>query len=237
MFDAGTEVNDEIPMNTAFLGQMMPDTGTPEGGVVGFHQGFMPGGNILGSSMFSGADFTAQNYKVARITVDAVPEPATMAIFGWLVLQSPHAAARNLVTHLCTQEPVDRALFFYHSSMVKIEQYLMKNFWNRFRENALAKRKAKNLSIPISRVEQNVVYSDDEVLRLIQKYFLESTASFLELVSCEAAEKSVTNPEFYEREAFLRLKPEICFDIARLALTLASKYLVSHSNQPILFPR
>lgn len=82
VFDAGTEVNDEIPMNTAFLGQMAPNTGTPEGGLVGFHPGFIPGGNILGNSMFSNADFTAQNYKVARITVEAVPEPATMAIFG-----------------------------------------------------------------------------------------------------------------------------------------------------------
>jgi len=29
VLDAGTEVNDEIPMNTAFLGQSSPNTGTP----------------------------------------------------------------------------------------------------------------------------------------------------------------------------------------------------------------
>ena len=79
---AGTEVNDEIPMNTAFLGQMSPNTGTPEGGVVHFHPGFIAGGNILGNSMFSGADFAAANYQVARISVEAVPEPGAMMVLG-----------------------------------------------------------------------------------------------------------------------------------------------------------
>ena len=80
VLDAGTEVNDEIPENTAFLGQMAPNTGTPEGGLVHFHEGFMPGGEIL--TAFPGADFTADGYKVARLQVEVVPEPATMTMLG-----------------------------------------------------------------------------------------------------------------------------------------------------------
>ncbi len=38
---AGTEVNDEIPANTAFLAQVEPNTGTTENGVVAMHPGFM----------------------------------------------------------------------------------------------------------------------------------------------------------------------------------------------------
>lgn len=83
VWDAGTEVNDEIPANTAFLGQAAPNTGTPENGVIGFHQGFTPGGTILSNSQFSAGDFTAPGYQVARITVEAVPEPATMAVLGF----------------------------------------------------------------------------------------------------------------------------------------------------------
>lgn len=83
VFDAGTEVNDEIPMNTAFLGQAAPNTGTPEGGLIGFHPGFNPGGTILSNPMFAAGDFTSPNYQIARISVEAVPEPATMAVLGF----------------------------------------------------------------------------------------------------------------------------------------------------------
>jgi hypothetical protein len=78
VWDAGTEVNDEVPMNTAFLAQMMPNTGTTENGVVMAHPGFMPGGNIL--TAFPSADFTAPGYQVAEITLQAVPEPATFGL-------------------------------------------------------------------------------------------------------------------------------------------------------------
>lgn len=80
--DAGTEVNDEIPANTAFLGQTVPDTGVPEGGTVQVHPGFIPGGNIL--TAFPNADFTVPGYQVARITVTAVPEPS--ALLTWACL-------------------------------------------------------------------------------------------------------------------------------------------------------
>jgi hypothetical protein len=63
--DAGTEVNDEIPANTAFFGQTVPDTGVPQGDNIGPHAGFLaPGmGGILDDPMFVNADFTAPGYE------------------------------------------------------------------------------------------------------------------------------------------------------------------------------
>ena len=71
VWDAGTEVNDEVPANTAFLEQAAPDTGDDEGGTVQLHQGFMAGGNVL--TAYPGADFTAEGFEVLRITVTEVP--------------------------------------------------------------------------------------------------------------------------------------------------------------------
>lgn len=89
ILDAGTELNDEIPDHTAFFGQMMPDAGVPEGGVVHSHPGYLgsygnPGDppSILGASMFAGGDFTLPDYPVARITLTAVPAPGAMALLG-----------------------------------------------------------------------------------------------------------------------------------------------------------
>ncbi|MGB7249282.1 MAG: spondin domain-containing protein [Phormidesmis sp.] len=85
VLDAGTEVNDELPENTAFFGQQAPDTGVSEGGVVELADGFMPGGNILSSADFANADFTADGYDIARFQVElvddeaaAVPEPGVV---------------------------------------------------------------------------------------------------------------------------------------------------------------
>ena len=79
VLDGGTEVNDELPENTAFFGQAAPDTGVDENGVVTLHPGFIPGGRILsedGSSnngiAFTGADFTADGYQIARITIEEI---------------------------------------------------------------------------------------------------------------------------------------------------------------------
>ncbi len=69
VLDAGSEVNDEIPTNTAFFGQQNPDTGVPENGVVVLGNGFIPGGNILSDPRFANADYTAPDYEVARIRV------------------------------------------------------------------------------------------------------------------------------------------------------------------------
>ena len=80
VWDAGTEENDEIPENTAELGQTTPNTGTAENGTVRLHPGFIgserdqttdvPGGILTARS---DADFTTQNnganFDIARITV------------------------------------------------------------------------------------------------------------------------------------------------------------------------
>ena len=71
VWDAGTEVNDEVPANTAFLEQAAPDTGDDEGGTVQLHEGFMPEGNVL--SAYPAADFMAAGFEVLRITVTEVP--------------------------------------------------------------------------------------------------------------------------------------------------------------------
>ena len=70
VWDAGTEVNDEVPANTAFLEQAAPDTGDDEGGTVQLHEGFMPEGNVL--SAYPAADFMAAGFEVLRITVTEV---------------------------------------------------------------------------------------------------------------------------------------------------------------------
>lgn len=85
VLDAGTEDNDELPMNTAFFGQASPNTGvTTAGGTVELHPGFLtPGsGGILDAIQFADADFLASGYQVVRISVTAVPEPTSIAMFA-----------------------------------------------------------------------------------------------------------------------------------------------------------
>jgi Ca2+-binding RTX toxin-like protein len=69
VLDAGSEVNDEVPANTAFFGQQTPNTGVTEDGVVQLATGFIPGGSILSTPQFANADFTAIDYQVARIRI------------------------------------------------------------------------------------------------------------------------------------------------------------------------
>ena len=71
VLDAGTEINDEAAESTAFFGQAAPNTGETESGLVQAHPGFDPQGRILSSSDFANADFTTEDYQVARITVTA----------------------------------------------------------------------------------------------------------------------------------------------------------------------
>ena len=85
VYDAGTEVNDELPETTAFFFQDTPNTGTDENGVVKEHPGFIEGGRILtedgttpnAPGAFTNADFSVNDYPVARIRVftDDLPLP------------------------------------------------------------------------------------------------------------------------------------------------------------------
>ncbi|MDJ0714641.1 MAG: spondin domain-containing protein [Prochloraceae cyanobacterium] len=76
VLDAGTEVNDEAENSTAFFGQTVPNTGTPEDGLVQTHPGFIPNGRILSAPQFANGDFTASGYQVARITIGTANQPA-----------------------------------------------------------------------------------------------------------------------------------------------------------------
>ena len=69
--DAGTELNDEEPMNTAFFGQATPDTGQDEAVGIHDHPGLkFPGaGGIVDSPDFTNADFSGHGRAVARITI------------------------------------------------------------------------------------------------------------------------------------------------------------------------
>lgn len=80
VLDAGTEVNDEVPENTAFLAQAAPNTGVTENGVIAQHPGFIGSaregsvatGNVLNA--FPGADFTTGNPGILSIQVDDARE-------------------------------------------------------------------------------------------------------------------------------------------------------------------
>lgn len=65
VLDAGTEVNDELPENTAFFGQIAPDTGEDEMGLVEEHPGLLPAefGGILADPLFANSDFTQRRYQ------------------------------------------------------------------------------------------------------------------------------------------------------------------------------
>lgn len=78
--DAGTEVNDEIPANTAFFGQATPNTGLDQNGVIGTigpdspnQTGFMPrgSGGILNDPQFRMGDFRAAGYPFVKISFAA----------------------------------------------------------------------------------------------------------------------------------------------------------------------
>jgi hypothetical protein len=107
VYDAGTEVNDETPINTAFLQQPGPNIGITEGGVVRIHPGYRPAGTggVLDASRpfrgetinFANANFRGQGYRVARITIERVPEPsAALAMFPLTGLFLLYRQARRL---------------------------------------------------------------------------------------------------------------------------------------------
>jgi hypothetical protein len=82
VLDAGTEVNDEIPENTAALSQAAPDTGDTEGGTIQAHAGFIDSGNIL--TAIPNGDFLAAGFQVARIQIELDPDaPTAVSSQGW----------------------------------------------------------------------------------------------------------------------------------------------------------
>ena len=84
ILDAGTEVNDELAANTAFLGQENPNTGEDQNEVVAPHPGFQAEGNILGNADFANADFTQPDYDVARITITSSELPTRQEVYGFV---------------------------------------------------------------------------------------------------------------------------------------------------------
>ncbi len=75
VLDAGTEVNDEVAANTAFINQAGPNIGVTENGNVVLHEGFaLPGelafpDGVLNTPALGFADFLAPNYRAATINV------------------------------------------------------------------------------------------------------------------------------------------------------------------------
>ncbi len=96
--DAGTEVNDEIPANTAFLGQATPDTGVDENGVVMAFAGFLPAGSggVLDDARFAGGQTILPGRKVARITIEAV-RSTTFSFRGEGAQENPAVATDSTV--------------------------------------------------------------------------------------------------------------------------------------------
>ena len=104
VLDAGTEVNDELPENTAFFGQSVADSGTPENGVIldfGDPSGLVAfrapadGGNVLADPMFAMADFTLPGYPLVKISF-AAGEPAADVPFEPFQAQAELSGAQEV---------------------------------------------------------------------------------------------------------------------------------------------
>ena len=76
--DVGTEVNDEVPANTAFFGQAAPNTGVTESLPISAHPGFLDPseGGILASPRFEEGDFLQPNFNMARFNFTFIDKDA-----------------------------------------------------------------------------------------------------------------------------------------------------------------
>lgn len=88
--DAGTEVNDELPENTAFFGQQAPNTGVDENGLIGTIgqdrtdiTGFQPAGSggVLDDPRFAMSDFSVAGYPFVKISFAEAPAVTEDAVF------------------------------------------------------------------------------------------------------------------------------------------------------------
>lgn len=95
VLDAGTEVNDEIPANTAFFGQAAPNTGIDENGNIGTLgsdidgvTGFLPRGSngILDDPRFREADFSQAGYSFLKFKFTAAPAVTENLLFSTFLL-------------------------------------------------------------------------------------------------------------------------------------------------------
>jgi hypothetical protein len=95
VLDAGTEVNTEAPLDTAFFGQQQPNTGPDENGVVHIHPGYKrPGqGGILDDPRFANADFIIPGYPIAQIRITPEPTSAALLLVGGATLLRRRRAA------------------------------------------------------------------------------------------------------------------------------------------------
>jgi len=91
VLDAGTEVNDEIPANTAFFGQAAPNTGVDEDGNIGTIgsdingiTGFLPrgSGGILDDPRFREGDFSQPGYSFLKFKFTAAPAITDNLLFS-----------------------------------------------------------------------------------------------------------------------------------------------------------
>ena len=97
VYDAGTESNDEAFETTAALGQMAPNTGSDENGVIQPHPGLMAAGNggVVDTPQFAMANFATAGVNVARIQIERVdPDPVTLR----LTFENPAPANGTFLT-------------------------------------------------------------------------------------------------------------------------------------------
>ena len=120
VYDAGTEVNDEIPENTAALAQAAPNTGVTEGGVIRQHEGFQgsqrlggPVGNVLTAR--PGSDFTIPGTQILSIEVDSAAQETG---FSLQLTDQPLASLTTAQSpaELVTEAANDRLYFNVHTS-------------------------------------------------------------------------------------------------------------------------
>lgn len=86
--DAGTEANDELPMNTAFFGQSAPNTGVTQNNLIALHPGFNARGTggILDATRFRRGDFTLAGYPFMHVTMRAAPAVTEQRVYAGVSL-------------------------------------------------------------------------------------------------------------------------------------------------------
>jgi hypothetical protein len=96
VWDAGTELNEETPGSVP-LGAEGFLMGTPEGGTVERHPGLAPpgSGGVLDLPPFADADFAAEGFEVARITVEAAGVALIESDETAVEIRGQDAAIRN----------------------------------------------------------------------------------------------------------------------------------------------